>query len=857
MADAAAHAVPTMHARLPLALAIALRELRAGASGLIVFVLCIALGVAAVAAIGSLAAAFDEGLARQGRTLVGGDLSFERVHEPAGAAERAALEALGAISESASLRAMARNIDGKSALVEVKAVDAAYPLYGTAAIAEPADAGAVWREPGKLVVEHTLLDRLGVHIGDTLSIGKAKLTIDGVLGQQPDRLADRLAYGPKVLMSLDTLARTGLVQPGSLIRWTYRLKLPGGEGQNKRALIAARNTINAAFPESGFDIHDWTDPAPSIRRDARRFTQFISFVGLTALLLGGIGVGNAIGSYMAKKRGVIATFKCLGASSRLVLRVYLLQAFMLAGLGIALGLVIGALTPALLAARYAEILPIPLAVEPHAGALLTAALAGLLTMLLFVLWPLGRASRIPPAVMMRAHLTDEDERPALSFAAGAAIAGGALFALAILASDERLITSAISAGIVAAFVVFIGFGWALQRLAARRRRVRPPSLALALASIAGPGSLARDVAVSLGLGLGLLVAVAVIDRALMAELSGNLHAEAPSYYFLDVDAKDLDAFRSAALAIAPAAKLADAPMLRGRIVAVKGVDADKVDASPEQRWVLAGDRGLTYADTLPEGSKLLAGEWWPKGYAGEPLVSFDAEAAKGLGLQVGDTITVNILGRNVDARVASLRQIDWESLAINFIMVFSPNTLAGAPHRVLTTLELPKGTTPTAEGKLIQALADRFPLVTAIKVGDIVDAARDLLEKVMTAIRMTAGVILAIGAFVLAGAVAATHERRKYQAVLYKTLGATRGRIIRAELAEFGLLGLATAVFAVAAGTAMAAALTWWVFDVKFVFSGLAAAETVLLALALVLGLGTVATWRVLSVKAAPYLRAE
>ncbi len=857
MVDTTAHASPTTRARLPLALAIALRELRAGASGLIVFVLCIALGVAAVAAIGSLAAAFDEGLARQGRTLVGGDLSFERVHEQTDAAERAALEALGIISESASLRAMARNADGKSALVEVKAVDPAYPLYGTAAIAEPADAGAVWHEPGKLVVERTLLDRLGLRLGDTLTIGEAKLTIAGILGQQPDRLADRLAYGPKVLMSLDTLARTGLVLPGSLIRWTYRLKLPGDQGRDKRALIAARAKINAAFPESGFDIHDWTDPAPSIRRDARRFTQFISFVGLTALLLGGIGVGNAIGSYMAKKRGVIATFKCLGASSRLVLKVYLLQAFMLAGLGIALGLAIGALTPALMAARYAKILPIPLALEPHAGALLTAALAGLLTMLLFVLWPLGRASRIPPAVMMRAHLTDEDERPAFSFAAGAAIAGGALFALAILASDERLITSAISAGIVAAFVIFIGFGWLLQKLAARRRRARPPSLALALASIAGPGSLARDVAVSLGLGLGLLVAVAVIDRALMVELSDNLHAEAPSYYFLDVDAKDLDTFRATALGIEPAAKLADAPMLRGRIVAVKGVPAEKVDAAPEQRWVLAGDRGLTYTDTLPEGSKLLAGEWWPKGYAGEPLVSLDAEAAKGLGLKVGDAITVNILGRNVEARVASLRQIDWESLAINFIMVFSPNTLADAPHRVLTTLELPKGTTPAAEGRLIQALAEAFPLVTAIKVGDLVKAARELIAQVMTAIRVTAGVMLFIGAVVLASAIAAGQQRRKYHAVLYKTLGATRTRIVGAELLEFGLLGLATAILAVVIGVVTAWALCKWAFELPFVFSGTAIAETVVLALGLVLGAGAVATWGVLSAKAAPYLRGE
>ncbi len=267
-------------------------------------------------------------------------------------------------------------------------------------------------------------------------------------------------------------------------------------------------------------------------------------------------------------------------------------------------------------------------------------------------------------------------------------------------------------------------------------------------------------------------------------------------------------FRGIAKSVEPDAKLADAPMLRGRIVAVNGVPAEKVEAAPESRWVLSSDRGLTYADEVPSASTVVEGKWWPKGYAGPPLVSLDVDAAHGLGLKLGDTITVNVLGRNVEARIANLRKIDWESLAINFVMVFSPNTLENAPHRLLTTLELPEGTTPAREGKLIQALAERFPLVTAIKVGDIVDAARDLLEKVMTAIRMTAGVILAIGAFVLAGAVAATHERRKYQAVLYKTLGATRGRIIRAELAEFGLLGLATAVFAVAAGTAMAAALT-------------------------------------------------
>jgi len=843
--------------KLSLALSIALRELRAGAGRLSIFVLCIALGVAAVAAIGSLSASFDEALARQGRLLIGGDLSFELIHRQADSAERAALESLGEVSESASFRAMARSAEGKSALVEVKAVDNAYPLYGDVSITRAERPGPVWRDPDVVLVERTLLDRLNLDIGSKIAIGDATVTIGGILGEQPDRLADRLAYGPKLLMFRDTLAHTGLVQPGSLIRWTYRVKLPEARSADKEFLVETRNNVEKQFPQSGFAIHDWTDPAPSLRRDADRFTQFISFVGLTALLLGGIGVGNAIRSYMAKKREVIATFKCLGATSRLVLLVYLIQALLLATVGIAIGLLIGALTPALLAALYADALPITLAVEPHPMPLIAAALAGLLTMVLFVLWPLGRAASVSPAVLMRAHLTDERERSPWPYAVGSAVAGIALFALAIAGSEERAITASISAGIVLAFLLLTGFGLLVQRLAAKLRRAKPTSLALAIASIGGPGSLARAIAVSLGLGLGLLVATALIHRALLKEIEGNIEADAPAYYFVDVEESDIGKFGDTVKAIVPDAKLDDAPMLRGRIVALKGVPAEKVEADPDARWVLSGDRGLTYTDAVPPASTLVEGTWWPKDYSGSPLVSFDAELAKGLGLKLGDTITVNILGRNVDAKIASLRKIDWESLAINFVMVFSPNTLADAPHRALTTLELPKGTDPALEGKVIQALSERFPLVTAVKVGDIVAAAKELLTKVMTAIKATAGVTLLIGAAVLAGAVAAGQQQRKYLAVLYKTLGATRWRIVSAELLEFGLLGLATALLSVLVATITAWALCKWAFDVTFVFSPLAVLETVLLALALVLTVGALTTWRLLSVKAAPYLRTE
>ncbi|MGK2923934.1 MAG: ABC transporter permease [Methyloceanibacter sp.] len=849
--------VPSASTRLPLAFTIAMRELRAGASGLVVFVLCIALGVAAVAAIGSLAAAFDKALANQGRLLIGGDLSFEVIHRQANPEELAALKALGEISESASFRAMARAEDGKSALVEVKAVDASYPLYGEVAVIEPQDAGSAWREPDTVLAQPILLNRLGVKIGDTLKIGEAIVTLGGTLGEQPDRLADRLSYGPKLLMSRETLEKTGLVQPGSLIRWTYRVKMPDDAGTDRDKLTAARKDMETKFPQSGFAILGWTDPAPSLRRDAERFTQFINFVGLTALLLGGIGVGNAIQSYMAKKRDVIATFKCLGATSRLVLDVYLIQSLMLAVIGIAIGLVLGALAPLAIATLYEDTLPIALAIEPHPIPLIVAALAGLLTMVLFVLWPLGRASRIAPAVLMRAHLTEGSERSATPFALGSAAAGLALFVLAVAASEERLVTAAISAGIVVAFGLLLGFGLLVQRLAARFRRTKPPAWGLALASIGAPGSLARSIAVSLGLGLGLLIAVALIRHSLLTEIESHVELDAPAYYFLDVEPEDLATFQKTAKAIEPKAKMDDAPMLRGRIVKLKGVSVDEAEVSPDTRWVLSGDRGLTYTDSVPGSSTVEEGEWWPKDYDGPPLVSFDGELAKGLGLKLGDQITVNILGRNIDAKIASMRKIDWESLAINFVMVFSPNTLEDAPHRLVTTLELPKGTSAETEAKIIQSLAERFPLVTAIKIGDIVNAAKVMLAKLMAAIQATAGFTLLIGAAVLAGAVSAGQQRRKYIAVLYKTLGATRRRIITAELLEFGVLGLATSLLAILIATITAWALCTFAFDIEFVFDAGAALQTIGLALTLVLAVGAITTWRVLSVKAAPYLRAE
>jgi putative ABC transport system permease protein len=254
---------------------------------------------------------------------------------------------------------------------------------------------------------------------------------------------------------------------------------------------------------------------------------------------------------------------------------------------------------------------------------------------------------------------------------------------------------------------------------------------------------------------------------------------------LDIKRAEIEDFRSLVLREAPAAKVSEAPMLRGRLIKIGDRPVEQVKASPESSWVLTGDRGLSYSETVPEGSTVVAGQWWRPDYEGEPLVSFEAAIAKGLGLKVGDTVTVNVLGRNVTARIANLRDVKWESLALNFVMVFSPNTLIGAPHNLLATVTLPKDAPIASEAKLAQEIGRAFPAATAIRVKDAIDAFHVIFNRVMVAVRAAGSVTLIAGALVLAGALATAQRRRIQQAVILKTLGATRRRILLSHFAEY------------------------------------------------------------------------
>ncbi len=837
---------------------LAARELRAGLGGFRVFMACLALGVMVITAVGALSDALKDGFARQGEAILGGDITFARMHARANDNERAWLESQGRISETANLRAIARRLDGEEqALVELKAIDAAYPIAGKIALSDGATLDDSVRQGASAVADPVLLKRLGLKTGDRMKIGAADVEIRAAVRKVPDAIADRLTYGPRVFVSLETLMKTGLFKPGTLVRWRYALKLPDNAGEDAEALAALRESAKAALPESGFSIADRRDPAPQVSRTLERLRQFLTLLGLTALLTGGVGVANAVSTFIDKRRKVIATMKSLGAPGKTVLAVFLLQVLLMAVIGIAIGLALGVLLPLLLNNFYGDALPIKAELSVSWTSLFIAGGYGLLVALLFTLWPLGRAERISASALFRDDVAHEQcwPRPTLLIAmAGIALA---LALAAILSADSMRIATYFSIGVAVVFALFVGLGTGITSLARRMKRPRRPELALAIGNLGAPGGLTRSVVLSLGSGLSLLVAVALSNASLVNELTGRMPEKSPNYFVLDIAKADYPDIEHLVTREVPGAELVDAPMLRGRLLKLKDRNVEDINAPAEAQWVLNGDRGLTYASTVPEGSTLEEGDWWPEDYSGEPLVSFEAELAGLLGVGIGDTITVNVLGRNITARIANLREVKWESLALNFVMVFSPNTLASAPHSILATIALPKGTSLNEEVHVARVLGKAYPGVTTIRVKDALDAVNAVFSKVMIAVRVAGGVTLLAGALVLAGALATAQRRRILEAVILKTLGATRKRILGAHFAEYALLAGVTAILAIALGSMTAWVAVEQIMQIDFSFSAMAVAQALGLALGLVATFGGIGTWMVLSARPVPYLRSE
>lgn len=837
---------------LPLAFRLAGRELRGGLKGFRLFLACLALGVGAIATVGSISTAIKAALEQDKRAILGGDVALRLTHQELSPEQRRYIERDAIIARATTLRSIARTEDDKRrALIEFKAVDGHYPLYGALVIEPPQALGdALGRRDGVwgAVVETGVLDRLDAKLGERIRVGGAAYEIRAVLRREPDRLsgARGIDLGPRVLAAQESLAETGLVRPGSLILYLYRLKLT-------REIDPETWTtaLNRAFPGAPWVVQQGADAAPALGRFIDRTTQFLALVGLTALLVGGVGVSNAVRHFLAGKTASIATLKCLGASSRLIFALYLIQILVMAGLGILIGLGFGAVVPILAAETLSNLLPIAIEVGVYGAPLAIAAAFGALTALAFTIWPIARACEIQPGSLFRDLVAPARRLPRPIFIAGTAVAIGALAVLAVVASTDRRLALWFVVSAAVAFLVFGLAGRAIAALAGLAARTCQARIRLALANLHRPGAATGGIVLSLGLGLTVLVAIALIHGNLVSQMSQQLPARAPAFYFIDIQPDQVAPFEATVRGIPGVLEMQRVPMLRGRISAINGVPADEAKVAPSVAWVIRGDRGVTWATAPPAGTKLVNGAWWPADYRGPPLISFDAAVAAGFGVAIGDEITVNVLGRDIAARIANLRRIEWDSLRMNFLVIFSPGVIEAAPQTHLATVR----TEPSAEAPLERAVATGFANVTAIRVKEVLANIAESLGRLGNAVQLAASLTLIAGVLVLGGAIAASHRRRVYDAVILKVLGATRWNIAVVYAVEYGVLGLATAVVAGLLGTAAAWVVVTEVMQLDWTFLPWVVVVTSVLATSITLGLGLMGTLFALGAKAAPLLR--
>ncbi|ODN70414.1 macrolide transporter ATP-binding /permease protein [Methylobrevis pamukkalensis] len=655
------------------------------------------------------------------------------------------------------------------------------------------------------------------------------------------------------MMSRLGLDATGLIQPGSLIRWTARVKLP--PPATDEALAAFVDSAEKAFPEAGWRVRSRENAARGLERNIDRFAEFLTLVGLTALLVGGVGVTNAVKSFLDRRRDQIATMKALGAPGRFVVAVYLMQILAITAVGVAIGLAIGVAAPFLGGGALASALNLPIEFGIYPVELALAALYGFLTAIAFAVWTLGRAHDVPVSALFRDRVAPGGGRPRLAYMAATLGAVAALAGLAVLLAYDRMVAIVFVGAAAGAFVLLFGVAHGVMALARRAPAPRSTALRLALRNIHRAGGLTLSVVLSLGLGLALLVTLALIDSNLNRQLTEQIPEKAPAFFFLDIQSTEATAFETLVAETSPGVTIERVPMLRGRITALKGVPVDQIDPPDDARWALEGERGVTYSQDLPKASTLASGEWWAADHDGPALVSFEDELANLLDLSIGDEVTVNVLGRDITATIANTRELDWDSLAINFVMVFSPNAFAGAPHSELATTTFPQDAGEGDEVALMKAVVRDFPTVTVIRVKEVLEAVNGIVSQLATAIRAAASIALISSVLVLAGALAAGHRQRIYDAVILKTFGATRARILGAYAAEYLLLGLATATFGVIAGWLAAYGVLEGLMNVDARFDPAVAFGAAVGALLLTVGLGLLGTWRILGRKAAPVLR--
>ena len=797
-----------------IALKIAQRELTAALKdrlhGFRILILCLIFGVASIATIGSLRGAIEAGLNSNGRVFLGGDAEIELTYRRASPQENGwmAQQSLQK-SEILDFRSMAVARDNsKRILTQVKAVDAAYPLVGEIVLSNGIglpEALAGQNDLPGAVVAPALLRRLQLNLGDIMQLGEQEFVVMATLEKEPDNFGN-FALGPRSIVLAQDLEGSGLLSPGTIFSSKYRLILPNGADFN-----AAKAVFENDWATAGGKWKDARNASPGAARAIDRLSTFLVLIGLSGLVVGGIGVSAAVRAFVAKKTGNIAVLKTLGATPRQIFWIYTLQVIAYTVMAVFLGVLLGAVSPFMARPFLPESLSAVAVISVYPGALLEAAIYGALAAAIFSIWPLAQTEQIRPANLFRGG-TPQSWPAARYVIVLVILLGGALWG-AVQFSGSITMTFWLLGGISLA-LLFLALMAGLFQLILKqvvRSKALQGRLALraAVSAIASGTERASPVVMGIGLGLAVLAAVGQIDGNLRKSMTKSLPDKAPSFFFLDIQSGQLDEFNQRLSDNTEVDRVETAPMLRGLVTQINGKPAAEVGGD---HWVLRGDRGISYAAEMPEKTSLTAGQWWPGDYSGPAQISFSAEAADEIGISLGDSLTLNVLGRDITATITSLRDVDFSNAGMGFVILLNTAALAGAPHSHIATVYASEA----AEIPILDELGQAFPNVTGIQIREAVLMVSGIVSSIASAASIGAIATLITGFLILIGAASASSEQRAYETAILKTLGSTRREILISFALRAAMVGTLAAIVALGAGLLGGWAVSHFVFETSF-----------------------------------------
>lgn len=826
-------------------------DLRDGLKGFRVFVLSLALGALVIAAAGAAAQAFRDGLSARSREILGGDILVSVPQRPLSPQALAFWEAQGRTAFTIETRAMGQEGTLRR-LVEVRGYGPGFPLEGEVLVQD----GGAFRDSLTLgsdglwgaLVEPALLTTFRLEIGDSLILGRGQVRIRGVIKKEPDALGRGFALAPRVIVQAQALDDLGLAGFGSLYSTQYRLALAPGKD-----VAAVRAAAEEASIEFRGRLRDRRDAAPGLSGTIDRLESFLDFVGLAALLAGGIGVAGSIRGWLAGKRPSIATLKTLGASSLEIEAALLLQVALLALISTGIGAFLGSLSPMLIAAVGGADLPIQPQQRVYWGAFGTGLGLAWLAAIAFSMAPIGAGRATPPSALYRGQEAGRAPWPER-------LIGGALIlllaGLAAVLSATPGFTAALALAAIVAFAVLLGLGKLVQWLAKRGARRAKGLLRLALSGLGGPNSLAPAAAPALGLGVALLCALAQAQANLVEQVERTAPQRAPSVVYTEIPAAeaarfDETVFRAVGEPL-DLARYARAPILTARFLTRNGAPIDISQVKEGERWLVDGDIGVSSIPGQPADQVIEEGQFWA-GPTATPEVSIEAEAARGAGFRIGDDLGFEVAGVPISAKLTSMRKVDFGGFGATFAILFSPGSIDGAitRHAAIARLE------PDEEERVVKAIAGPFPNVGVLRIRDALAAAAELFRSLRLAIQAVAAIAIVAGALAVAGAVAAGARRRVYEGAVLRAMGATRRQALLAVAIELALTGAAAAGIGALLGFGAAYALIVRVFEADWHLHWPVAVEVIGSAIA-ALGLaGAAAGWIALSDPPARTLKAE